>query len=45
MDQVRPAKGLSDPYANPELFEGLDSLEGVPDWLGPGETDLERQHR
>ena len=43
VDQVRPAKGLSDPYANPELFEGLDSLEGVPDWLGPGETDLERQ--
>jgi uncharacterized integral membrane protein (TIGR00698 family) len=43
LDQIRPAKGLSDPYANPELFEGLDSLEGVPDWLGPGETDLERE--
>jgi uncharacterized integral membrane protein (TIGR00698 family) len=43
LDQIRPAKGLTDPYANPELFSGLDSLEGVPDWLGPGETDLERE--
>jgi uncharacterized integral membrane protein (TIGR00698 family) len=42
MDPVKPTKGLGDPYANPELFEWLDSLEGVPDWLGPGETETER---
>ncbi|MBW2427208.1 MAG: putative sulfate exporter family transporter [Deltaproteobacteria bacterium] len=44
MDKVRPAQGLSDPYKNPELFRWLDSLEGAPDWLGPGETDTERVH-
>lgn len=43
MDQVRPAKGLVHPYQNPELFRWLDSLEGVPDWLGPAETDAERR--
>ncbi len=43
MDPVKPTKGLGDPYANPELFEWLDSLEGVPDWLGPGETEVERE--
>jgi len=43
MDPVNPTKGLGDPYANPELFEWLDSLEGVPDWLGPGETEIERE--
>ncbi|HIG72575.1 MAG: putative sulfate exporter family transporter [Myxococcales bacterium] len=42
MDRVQPAAGLSDPYKNPELFRWLDSLEGVPDWLGPAETDAER---
>jgi len=42
MDQVRPAAGPGDPYKNPELFRWLDSLEGVPDWLGPAETDVER---
>jgi uncharacterized integral membrane protein (TIGR00698 family) len=42
LDKVRPAAGLSDPYKNPELFRWLDSLEGVPDWLGPAETDVER---
>jgi uncharacterized integral membrane protein (TIGR00698 family) len=42
MDKVQPAAGLSDPYKNPELFRWLDSLEGVPDWLGPAETDAER---
>jgi uncharacterized integral membrane protein (TIGR00698 family) len=40
--KVQPAKGLGDPYKNPELFEWLDSLEGVPDFLGPAETDAER---
>jgi len=43
MDPVRPARGQSDPYKNPELFDWLDSLEGVPDWLGPAETEAERQ--
>jgi uncharacterized integral membrane protein (TIGR00698 family) len=42
MDRVQPSAGLSDPYKNPELFRWLDSLEGVPDWLGPAETDAER---
>ena len=42
MAKVQPAEGLGDPYKNPELFEWLDSLEGVPDWLGPAETDAER---
>jgi uncharacterized integral membrane protein (TIGR00698 family) len=40
--KVQPAQGLGDPYKNPELFRWLDSLEGVPDWLGPAETDAER---
>ena len=43
MDEVRPAAGLDDPYRNPELFRWLDSLEGVPDWLGPAETNVERE--
>jgi len=43
MDKVQPVAGLSDPYKNPELFRWLDSLEGVPDWLGPAETDAERE--
>jgi uncharacterized integral membrane protein (TIGR00698 family) len=43
MDRVQPAAGLSDPYKNPELFRWLDSMEGVPDWLGPAETDAERE--
>ena len=42
MAKVQPAHGLGDPYKNPELFEWLDSLEGVPDFLGPAETDAER---
>jgi uncharacterized integral membrane protein (TIGR00698 family) len=40
--KVQPAQVLGDPYKNPELFEWLDSLEGVPDFLGPAETDAER---
>lgn len=44
MDPVRPARQAGDLYDNPELFRGLDSLEGLPDWLSPGETDAERQH-
>ncbi|MEZ4354899.1 MAG: putative sulfate exporter family transporter [Myxococcota bacterium] len=43
MYPIRPARNLGDPYRNPELFEWLDSLEGVPDWLGPAETDAERK--
>lgn len=43
MDPVRPAKGRGDPYANPELFEWLDSLEGASDLLGAGETRAERE--
>lgn len=43
MDKVQPVAGLGDPYKNPELFRWLDSLEGVPDWLGPAETDAERE--
>jgi uncharacterized integral membrane protein (TIGR00698 family) len=43
VDKVRPAAGLGDPYKNPELFRWLDSLEGVPDWLGPAETSVERE--
>lgn len=42
MHPIRPAAGLRDPYRNPKLFDRLDSLEGVPDWLGPTETDAER---
>jgi len=44
LDKVRPAAGRGDPYANPELFNWLDSLEGAPDWLGPGETEAEREN-
>jgi len=40
--KVQPTQGLGDPYKNPELFKWLDSLEGLPDWLGPAETDAER---
>ena len=43
MDPVRPTQGLRDPYANPELFQWLDSLEGAPDLLAPGETEAERE--
>jgi uncharacterized integral membrane protein (TIGR00698 family) len=43
IDPVRPAKHLGNPYDNPALFEYLDSLEGVPDLLGPGETEAERE--
>ncbi|HEB88734.1 MAG TPA: putative sulfate exporter family transporter [Deltaproteobacteria bacterium] len=43
MEKVQPAAGLGDPYKNPELFHWLDSLEGAPDWLGPAETDAERE--
>lgn len=43
MQPVRPAAGMGDPYSNPELFNWLDSMEGAPDWLGPGETDAERE--
>jgi len=43
MDPVRPTQGLGNPYANPELFQWLDSLEGAPDLLGPGETEAERE--
>ncbi len=43
IDQVRPARNLGNPYDNPALFEHLDSLEGVPDLLRPGETEAERE--
>jgi uncharacterized integral membrane protein (TIGR00698 family) len=43
VDKVRPTKGLGDPYSNPELFQWLDSLEGAPEWMGPGETEVERE--
>jgi uncharacterized integral membrane protein (TIGR00698 family) len=43
LEVVRPAKGSGDPYANPDLVQWLDSLEGAPDWLGPGETEAERE--
>jgi uncharacterized integral membrane protein (TIGR00698 family) len=34
-----------DPYANPELFRFVGSMEGVPEWLGPTETEEEREAR
>lgn len=43
IDRVRPAGHLRNPYDNPALFEHLDSLEGVSDLLGPGETEAERE--
>lgn len=43
IDPVRPARNLGNPYDNPALFEHLDSLEGVPDLLRPGETEAERE--
>ena len=43
MDQVRPNRSAGNPYSNPELVEYLDSMEGVPDVLGPGETEAERE--
>jgi uncharacterized integral membrane protein (TIGR00698 family) len=32
-------------YDQPELWEWAGSMEGVPDWTGPGETWAERQSR
>jgi len=32
-------------YDQPELWEWAGSMEGVPDWAGPGETWAERQGR
>lgn len=43
IEKVRPAKGMGSPYDNPALFANLDSLEGLPDLLGPGETEAERE--
>jgi len=34
-----------DPYANPELFRFVDSMEGVPDFLDLAETEAERAGR
>jgi len=33
------------PYANPELFRFVGSMEGVPDWVDPAETPDERAAR
>ncbi len=35
----------SNPYANPELFRFVGSMEGVPDWVDPAETPAERAAR
>ena len=43
MDQVRPNRSAGDPYSNPDLVQYLDSMEGLPDVLGPGETEAERE--
>ena len=43
MDQVRPNRSTGDPYSNPDLVQYLDSMEGLPDVLGPGETEAERE--
>lgn len=43
MDEVRPKRSAGDPYANPDLVQFLDSLEGAPEVLGPGETEAERE--
>ncbi|MEM9175984.1 MAG: putative sulfate exporter family transporter [Myxococcota bacterium] len=43
MEPIRPNRSAGDPYSNPELVEYLDSMEGLPDVLGPGETEAERE--
>ena len=30
---------IHDPYRNPEIFRFVGSMEGVPEWVDPGETD------
>jgi uncharacterized integral membrane protein (TIGR00698 family) len=42
---LTPGGGIrrSNPYENPELFQWLDSYEGVPEWTDPAETREERE--
>lgn len=39
------APSSRNPYANPELFRFVGSMEGVPDWVDPAETPDERAAR
>ncbi len=39
------AVATGDPYKNPELFRWLGSMEGVPEWADPAETQRERAER
>ncbi|MGI9431773.1 MAG: YeiH family protein [Myxococcota bacterium] len=39
-----PAKRVN-PYENPELWRWAGGMEGVPDWVDPGETVEERDRR
>jgi len=43
VEPIRPNRSAGDPYSNPDLVQYLDSLEGAPDVLGPGETEAERE--
>jgi len=40
---IAAASRSGDPYSNPELFRWAGSMEGVPEWVGPVETDEERR--
>ncbi len=42
---IAPDPSLRNPYANPELFRWVGSMEGVPDWVDPAETVAERAAR
>ena len=42
---VNPNSSSRNPYANPELFRFVGSMEGVPDWVDPAETPDERAAR
>jgi len=42
MPQVVVGTRSGDPYKNPELFRWVGSMEGVPDWADPAETQDEK---
>ncbi|MBW2279688.1 MAG: putative sulfate exporter family transporter [Deltaproteobacteria bacterium] len=45
MPQVVVGTRSGDPYKNPELFRFVGSMEGVPEWADPAETQDERAAR
>ena len=42
MPQVVVGTRSGDPYKNPELFRWVGSMEGVPEWADPAETQDEK---